>query len=96
MNNNRHIIFATQRKVEVSPRFRAGSDYYEIWREGHIRPVNRDTLVRNLARKMRKPQRLINYSLDVLINPKNRSNLGRCHADPVARSKGKILLVAGA
>ncbi len=95
MKGEKYIMFAKQR-VAVSPRFRAGSDYYEIWREGHTKPVCRETLVRNLARSMRKPQRLVSYSLDVLVNPKHRSNLGRCHADPVARSEGKILLVAGA
>jgi hypothetical protein len=82
--------------VAVSPRFRAGSDYYEIWHEGHIRPVCRETLVRNLARRVRKPQRLVSYSLDVLMNPKHRSNRGRCHADLLAYSRGKVLLVAGA
>ena len=89
-------ILVPQRKVVPAPRFREGSDYYLIWKKGHMKPVRRDTLVRNLSRSLRKPQRLVGFDLDVLIHPKHRSNRGRCHADPVAREQGKVLLVPGA
>jgi len=90
------IILAPQRTAVPAPRFRAGSDYYVIWKEGHVKPVRRETLVRKLARRMRKPQRLVEFDLDVLTNPLHRSNKGRCHGDKVAREMGKVLLVPGA
>jgi len=87
---------APPRKMMPSPRFRRGSDYYVIWKKGHSKPVRRETLVRNLSRDLRKPQKLVGFDLDVLINPKHRSNHGRCHGDKVAREQGKVLLVPGA
>ena len=73
--------------------FRPGTSYDVIYNIGRRKPgLRKETLVRKAAKKTRKSMKKVRFDVDVLMNPKHRSNGNRVRANQKLKKAGKVLL----
>lgn len=85
-------IVHTTARTSTSP-FRPGTSYDVIYNIGKRKPgLRKETLVRKAAKATRKSLKKVRFDVDVLMNPKHRSNGNRVKANTKLKKTGKVLL----